>query len=120
MSASRAPFKPLHAALVAVVLLWPVFAYFGTAASIVAIWDRSGTFAHGYAILPISLWLVWQRRAVLAALPVRPYFPALPALLACGLAARAVASPRCTTAPSRPARWAQVSTSTPSRSAPSL
>lgn len=34
------------------------------------IWDRSETFAHGFVILPISLWLVWRDRARLAAVPV--------------------------------------------------
>lgn len=67
-------------------VLLPLLAYFGTAASIVAIWERSATFAHGYVILPISLWLVWQRRALLAQLPVRPYWPALAALVLCGVA----------------------------------
>lgn len=65
-------------------LLLPFILYFDTALSIAAIWERSGTFAHGYVILPISLWLVWQRRATLRALPVRPYLPALAALAACG------------------------------------
>ncbi|MEW6990601.1 exosortase A [Colwelliaceae bacterium 6441] len=27
-----------------------------------AIWRRSDTFAHGYFILPISLWLIWRNR----------------------------------------------------------
>jgi exosortase A len=66
--------------------LVPFIAYLGTAGSIVAIWQRSGTFAHGYVILPISAWLIWQRRAVLAQLPVRPCYPALAALALCGAA----------------------------------
>ncbi|AXA93066.1 exosortase A [Massilia sp. YMA4] len=66
--------------------LLPFVLYFGTAASIAAIWERSATFAHGYVILPISIWLIWQRRAVLAQLPVRPFLPALAALALCGAA----------------------------------
>ena len=65
-------------------LLLPFLAYFATARSIVEIWDSSGTFTHGYVILPISLWLVWQRRAVIAQLPAAPYWPALLPLAACG------------------------------------
>ena len=80
----RAPLGLPIRLLLGAVLLLPVLAYFGTAASIVAIWERSGTFAHGYVILPISAWLIWQRRAVLAQLPVRPCWPALALLLACG------------------------------------
>jgi exosortase A len=79
-----APFPLLQALLLGAVLLFPVVAYFGTAASIVAIWQRSETFAHGYVILPIVLWLVWQRRGELRQLPVQPCWPALAALAACG------------------------------------
>ena len=65
-------------------LLLPLLAYLGTAQSIVAIWQRSETFAHGYVIVPISLWLVWRRRAVLAQLPLQPCWPALALLALCG------------------------------------
>ncbi|TWI63013.1 exosortase A [Pseudoduganella lurida] len=70
----------------AAAVLLPLIAYFGTAASIVAIWQRSATFAHGFVIVPITLWLVWGRRAQLAVLPVRPCWPALAALALCGAA----------------------------------
>ncbi|MCE3607669.1 exosortase A [Massilia sp. P8910] len=72
--------------LIGAVLLFPFLAYFKTAASIVAIWDSSGTFAHGYVILPISLWLIWGRRDALRAMPVQPWRPALALLAACGAA----------------------------------
>ena len=39
-----------------------VLVYYETAWSMVAIWTRSETFAHGFLILPISLWLIWIRR----------------------------------------------------------
>ncbi|RSZ59313.1 exosortase A [Massilia atriviolacea] len=76
----------LQSLLIGAVLLFPFLAYFGTAASIVGIWDSSGTFAHGYVILPISLWLIWGRREQLRSMPVRPWWPALPLLAACGAA----------------------------------
>ncbi|MUI13281.1 exosortase A [Massilia dura] len=72
--------------IAAFAVLLPLLAYFDTAASIVSIWDRSETFAHGFVIVPITLWLVWRRRAELALLPVRPCWPALAALLLCGAA----------------------------------
>ncbi len=31
-------------------------------ASMVAIWARSETFAHGFVVAPISLWLIWRMR----------------------------------------------------------
>ena len=63
--------------LIALALLAPFALYFTTAKSIVAIWNSSETFAHGYIILPISLWLIWRRRANFAAWPPQPYWPAL-------------------------------------------
>ena len=75
-----------HALLVALVMLLPLLLYFGTARSLVDIWRRSDTFAHGFVILPISLWLVWRQRAVLRTLPLQPFWPALLALAACGAA----------------------------------
>ncbi len=72
-------------ALVLVILLALLLVYLETARSMVAIWDSSGTFAHGYVILPISLWLIWQRRALLLATPVQPWLPAAALLLGCGL-----------------------------------
>lgn len=72
--------------IIGFVLLIPFFAYFATAESIVAIWNSSETFAHGYIILPISLWLIWRRRDVLMGLPIEPYWPALLLLTACGFA----------------------------------
>ncbi|HEX9173233.1 MAG TPA: exosortase A [Telluria sp.] len=63
--------------LIALAMLAPFALYFGTARSIVSIWNSSETFAHGYIILPISLWLIWRRRANFAAYPPLPYWPAL-------------------------------------------
>jgi exosortase A len=36
--------------------------YHETAGSMVRVWSSSETFAHGFLILPISLWLVWRLR----------------------------------------------------------
>jgi exosortase A len=65
-------------------ILLPLAAYWGTAASIVQIWSRSETFAHGYMIVPISLWLAWQRRERLRAMTPAPFWPALLPLAGCG------------------------------------
>lgn len=47
------------------VLLLLLFALqFETARSIFDIWWRSETFAHGLLIVPVTLWLVWRRRAI--------------------------------------------------------
>jgi exosortase A len=79
-------FQAWQGLVIAAVLLCAFAIYFRTAASIVSIWDSSGTFAHGYVILPITLWLVWQRRASLAEVRMQPYWPALAGIAACGFA----------------------------------
>jgi exosortase A len=79
-SAWRTTGVAIAVALVAVLLL-----YRDTALAIVAIWERSGTFAHGYAVLPIALWLVWRKRAdLLRAVPAPSAVWLLP-LAAAGL-----------------------------------
>ncbi|WJW74458.1 exosortase A [Thiohalobacter sp. IOR34] len=47
-------------------------AYWQTIDSMVAIWSRSETFAHGYLVLPVSLYLVWRKRQLLQGLVPRP------------------------------------------------
>ncbi len=38
--------------------------------SMVEIWSRSDTFAHGFLIFPISIFLIWQKRQLLQQIPV--------------------------------------------------
>lgn len=72
--------------LIVLAMLAPFALYFGTAASMVDIWNSSDTFAHGYIILPISLWLIWRRREQFSRIPARPYAPALLLLVLLGAA----------------------------------
>lgn len=46
--------------------------YWDTLASIVLIWSRSGTFTHGFLIVPIVVYLVWRQRASLRGLMPQP------------------------------------------------
>jgi exosortase A len=48
-----------------------------TAASVVAIWWRSETFAHGFIVVPICLWLTWRNRDTLAQIAAKPWWPGL-------------------------------------------
>ncbi|MEQ9462270.1 MAG: exosortase A [Haliea sp.] len=43
-----------------------------TVQDMVRVWTVSETFAHGFLIVPISLWLVWRRRQELATAVARP------------------------------------------------
>ncbi len=69
-------------AVLALTLTWIAIALLlhPTAMNMMAIWERSETYAHGYVILPIALWLVWRRRHFLAAIPAAPDLRALGAI----------------------------------------
>jgi exosortase A len=56
-------------ALLLAALMW---LYRDTALGMVGIWLRSETFTHAFTVPPISLWLIWRRRAQLARLTPRP------------------------------------------------
>lgn len=43
-----------------------------TALAMAGIWARSDTFAHGFLVPPIALWLIWRQRGILARLTPRP------------------------------------------------
>ncbi|MGZ5817731.1 MAG: exosortase A [Burkholderiaceae bacterium] len=74
----------LKGCAIAAVLLAPFIIYFATARSIVDIWNSSETFAHGYIIFPISLWLIWKRRQTLALMSPSPFLPGLFFIAICG------------------------------------
>jgi exosortase A len=59
---------PATVALVAA-LLW---VYRDTAVAMVDIWSSSDTWAHAFLVPPIVIWLIWRRRAEVAALTPRP------------------------------------------------
>lgn len=63
---------PVAAALGIAAVLALLALYWQTAWSTVAIWERSETFAHGFLIFPISIYLIWTRRRALAALSPKP------------------------------------------------
>jgi exosortase A len=62
----RTALPTLIALMLAILLL-----YRDTAMVMVGIWWRSETFAHCWLVPPISLWLIWRKRARLAALTPR-------------------------------------------------
>lgn len=61
------------------ILAWAVL-YQDALLSMEAIWSRSDTFAHGYFILPISIWLLWRDKDNLLKSTVEPSWLALPCL----------------------------------------
>jgi exosortase A len=67
-------------------LAWITLFFFDTAAAMVKIWSRSDTFAHGFVVAPISLWLIWRVRDRLRQLSPQPNFPMLVLMVASGFA----------------------------------
>ena len=67
------------------ILILPILMYWQTAWSMVEIWWRSETFTHGFLILPISLYLIWQKRDELSKQPVNCNFWGLIPLALCGV-----------------------------------
>ncbi len=65
------------AVIVTFLLLWVLAVYGGTTAAMVEIWKRSETFAHGFVIVPLFLFLVWRERGKLMTIDPKPFLPAL-------------------------------------------
>ena len=58
------------------ILIW-LFTTYDQVLAMEAIWRRSDTFAHGYFILPISLWLCWRDKHLFDASLLKPSMYAL-------------------------------------------
>jgi exosortase A len=88
--ASIAPAGPRHdqRALLAIgaIAAMIIIFYHATIWSMIVLWWRSETFAHGFVIVPISAWLIWRQRERLASLPLRPSPVAFLLLAALGAA----------------------------------
>jgi exosortase A len=70
-----------HGSGLALMLLFAVAMFYPTLASMVSIWERSETFAHGFLIFPISLWLIWRIRQELLEATPKANVLALPILV---------------------------------------
>lgn len=51
--------------------------YWGSAVTLVQTWERSGTYTHGFLVVPISVWLIWRRRAELMEIRPKPFLVGL-------------------------------------------
>lgn len=75
----------LSVTIVSITVVIILLSYFQTAWSMVSIWGRSDTFAHGFLIFPFSAYLIWSQRGQLASVKIQPNFPALLVLAGVGL-----------------------------------
>lgn len=71
---------------IALLIGWTIACYHETAWGMVSIWIRSETFAHGFVVPPITLWLIWRKRDEIQALSPRPNLWLLPLIALSGLA----------------------------------
>jgi exosortase A len=62
-----------------------LLSYFQTTWSMVSIWGRSDTFAHGFLIFPFSAYLIWSQRRRLSTVRIQPNLSALVILGIIGL-----------------------------------
>ncbi len=46
------------------ILLLSILVFFDTWKSLVEIWMRSDTYAHGFLVIPASIWLIWQNKSL--------------------------------------------------------
>ena len=70
-------------ALAGVAMLVILAIFHATAADVVKVWNQSGTYTHGYVVLPLACWLMWRERVAILEVGFRPGWWALPAMLAC-------------------------------------
>ncbi|MCK0509222.1 exosortase A [Aromatoleum anaerobium] len=78
--------RSFHLAVLVAALALLLFWYRDTVGSLLAIWSRSDTYAHGFIVAPITCWLIWRNRARLRGLPLAPSLPGALAAAAAGFA----------------------------------
>lgn len=71
-AAFGSPARVLAYASVTILLTFLAWMYATTFMSMIRIWIQSDTFAHGFAVLPISAYLIWKARRIWLHRPVRP------------------------------------------------
>jgi len=72
-------------AWVVAVLIFVLAVFWQTTWSMVELWSNSSTYSHGFLVLPIFLWLIWNQRVALSRLPTRPSWVGLFCLAGLGL-----------------------------------
>lgn len=70
--------------VIVIYLLLYTALFYETFGSMVSIWLRSETFTHAFLILPISIWLVWEKREHLQYERPQPSWLGMIALTSCG------------------------------------
>ena len=66
-----------HLVALSVMLVTISIVYFGTFQSMVGLWISSDTFLHGFIILPLSVYLIWQKWPQLRSIPPQSFVPGI-------------------------------------------
>ncbi len=69
---------------VVVVVVGIIALFYQTAWAMVSTWYRTETFAHGFVIVPISMWLIWEKRHVVSNIDPIPEYRVLALLTISG------------------------------------
>jgi exosortase A len=67
-----------------IALVWVGVWFAATGRAMVDTWAHTETYAHGFVVAPISLWLVWRMRERLRRMVPRPSWPAIMLLATAG------------------------------------
>lgn len=84
LGVNPAPTGRTVAVLTALTVTVFIALFWNAAASMVEIWWRSGTFTHGFLIVPLAAWLAWRQRHRLASVEIRPFAPAIAGIALAG------------------------------------
>jgi len=50
--------------IIPIILILSMILFFDTWASMVGVWELSGTYTHGFFVIPASIWLIWQNKSL--------------------------------------------------------
>jgi len=75
----------VRASAVAAILVIIFAIYWKTTLAMATVWATSQTFAHGFVVIPVFLFLLWRRKSELAAVEPKPFWPALAGVIAAGI-----------------------------------
>lgn len=68
--------KKVLISFIALTVVW-LFSFFDTLNAMVEVWLGSNTYTHGFFILPICLFLIYEKSAELKQTEIKPFYPAL-------------------------------------------
>lgn len=72
--------RPAFVALAVALLLLVGVVHRESWADLVSVWERSVSYNHCFLVFPVSVWLMYRERSVLASLRYRPFWFGLPVL----------------------------------------